>query len=399
MFNLPKNTPLGHLKLIDTFQFYDIPRLFSCKNNTNNYFIGLSTFDDFENYEWLYLPVSQDRLSTLISNKMYLIDGYKIPEDGYLYHINTDIDGNAKVKYLLPEQIDNNDLPGKEVYLTTEKIISPQQNLGVINANEAAQGSRRETLNIHLYPWDTNLPELDVRELGAVLTSFQELADALGQYNDSEPTLKGAIPAEILEKTKFRATQIFVGSFGIQLKSNLSSDLFNDSLASKVLFELTNLLESSNDEDKLSNKLHYLKGRVASKYRSFLKNISKINSPLKVHWGSPNLEIGRTIKLSQQEIKTAYEMVSKIDIDISESVTFKAELLGLDVSTKRYRVRHQDDNEDYTGKISEESINLVQHSEINGMYMVTLKKIIETNSSSGSEFTKWLLVDLKHLNQ
>ena len=60
-------------------------------------------------------------------------------------------------------------------------------------------------------------------------------------------------------------------------------------------------------------------------------------------------------------------MVSKIDIDMSESVIFRAELLGLDVKTKKYQVRHLADNEDYTGKISEESVSQVSHSEINGI--------------------------------
>ncbi|MAQ50402.1 MAG: hypothetical protein CMK86_13000 [Pseudomonadales bacterium] len=120
---------------------------------------------------------------------------------------------------------------------------------------------------------------------------------------------------------------------------------------------------------------------------------------MKLHWGSPNSERGRVLLLSKQEIKRAFDLVSKIDIDMSESVTFKAELLGLDVKTKRYRVRHLSDNEDYSGKILDESLDAVRHSEINGIYSVTLKKIIETNFSSGAEYTKWALVALESANK
>lgn len=397
MFELPKNTILGELKIQYVFQYFDIPRLFSCKNKSGGQYLALSTFDDYETYEWLYLPLSIDRLSSLISKNITVLDAFVTPEDGYLCQVSSTFTGKSKVSYILPEQLNNDDLPDQDVYIETTDKISI--GFGSVDADESALSSRRETYNIHLYPWDTQLPEIDVKEFGSILTSFQELADALGQYCKGEPTLKGAIPAGILEATKFRATQIFEGSFGIQLKSKSTSDLFHSSLASDVLLELTNLFESRDNEDNISNKLHLLKGRVASKYRKMLKEITKLDSPIKLQWGSPNKGRGSVISLSKNELKNAFELVSKIDIDMSESVTFRAELLGLDVKTKRYRVRHLADNEDYTGKISEESISQVSHSEINGIYNVSLKKIIETNSSSGSEYTKWLLVGLEAANE
>jgi len=297
----------------------------------------------------------------------------------------------------LPEQIKSEDLPDSEAYLVSKEKIPV--GLGAVDAQEAAIGSRRETYNLHFYPWGMQLPELDAMALGAILMSFQELANALGQYCKGEVTLEGAIPADILEATKFRATQIFEGSFGIQLKSKSMNDLFYSSLASDVLLELTNLLESRDNEDNISNKLHSLKGRVASKYRRFLKEVTKLDSPLKIQWGSPNSERGNVLSISRQELKNAYTLVNKIDVDMSESVVFKAELLGLDVETKRYRVKHIPNNEHYTGKISEESLQQVAHSEINGIYEVTLKKVIETNSSSGAEITKWVLVKLNVANK
>ena len=393
MLNLPKNTILGNLRIETVFQFYDIPRIFSCSNNSGAKFLVLSVFDDYESFKWLYLPVSVDRLSTIVNKGILLRKALLAPEDGFLYEVESNFAGESTVRHVLPEQVPLEDLPDENVYL--ESKDRTHLGLGAVNADLAAASSRRETYNLHFYPWDTKLPEIDARDLGGILTSFQELANALGQYCKGDVTLKGAIPVDILEATKFRATQIFEGSFGLQLKSKSTSDLFHGSLASDVLLELTNLIESRDNEDNISNKLHELKGRVASKYRSFLREVSKLDSPMKLHWGSPNNERGRILSLSKQEIKKAFDLVSKIDIDMSESVTFRAELLGLDIKTKRYRVRHLNDNEDYSGKILEGSIDAVRHSEINGIYRVTLKKIIETNFSSGAEYTKWALVSLE----
>ncbi|MGL4581259.1 MAG: DUF6575 domain-containing protein [Shewanella xiamenensis] len=397
MLNLPKNTILGNLRIETVLQFYDIPRLFSCTNNSGAKFIALSVFDDYEIFKWLYLPVSADRFSSIVNKGIFLRDAFLSPEDGFLYEVESNFSGESTVRHVFPEQVPSDDLPEENVHLESKENV--YVGLGVIDADLAAESSRRETFNLHFYPWDTKLPEIDVTDLGGILTSFQELANALGQYCKGDVTLKGAIPADILEATKFRATQIFEGSFGLQLKSKSMSDLFHSSLASDVLLELTNLIESRDNEDCISNKLHELKGRVASKYRSFLRAVSKLDSPMKLHWGSPNSERGRVLSLSKQEIKKAFDLVSKIDIDMSDSVTFRAELLGLDVMTKRYRVRHFSDNEDYSGKILDESLEAVRHSEINGIYNVTLKKIIETNFSSGAEYTKWALVALESANK
>jgi hypothetical protein len=397
VFNLPKNTILGNLQLENTYQFFDVPRLFSCVNRSGCKFLVLSTNDDYDVFEWLYLPISSGRFSSLISKEMTLKKAFITPEDGYLYFVKSDFSGEAEVGHIFPEQIDKEDLPEDQVFL--ESLEKTSLGLGVVDAKLAAISTQRETCNFHFYPWDTQLPEIDARHLGDILTSFQELANALGQYCEDEVTLKGAIPAGILEASKFRATQIFEGSFGIQLKSKTCSDLFNKSLASDVLLELTNLLESRDNDDNISNKLHELQGRVASKYRRFLKDIVKLESPMKIDWGSPSEDRGGSIKLSKDEIKTAFELVSKIDIDMSESVTFQAELLGLDVATKRYRVKHLTEEEVFAGKIADDSLEKVSHSEINGIYSVTLKKVIETNSSSGAEYTKWLLVELDAANK
>lgn len=392
MISLPQERPFGNLRLEKVFQFYDIPRLFTCINSTGGRYLVLSTFDDYENFEWLYLPISVDRINALATKSIELRQAYLQPEDGFLYRVITNETELTKVEPILPEQVLDEDLPEEGAYLIVDGKLDI--GLGAIDPVAAAISSKREIYNIHFYPWDTVLPEIDAKGLGLVLASFQDLANSLGQYRQGDVTLKGSIPADILEQTKFRAAQIFDGSFGIQLKSKAINDLFDNSLVSDVLQELTNLIESRDNEDFLSNKLHELKGRVASKYRSFLREVVKLDSPMKLHWGSPNRERGNVLVLSKQEIKRAFDIVSKIDTDMSESVVFRAELLGLDVETKRYRVRHLSENETYSGKIAPESLAGVQNSQINGIYNVTLKKVIETNFSSGSEYTKWVLISL-----
>jgi len=393
MMNLPIKTILGDLVLENTFEFYDIPRLFTCKSRVGVQYLVLSTYDDYENFEWLYLPISNDRLGFALHKGITLREIYLNPEDGYLFQVTSDLEGKSNVKSILPESIPNEDLPEKDIYLIANEKV--KIGFGVINAKDAARMSGRETFNIHLTSMDMDMPEAEIKPLGNTLTTFQVLIDSLGEYCNGDPSLQGRIPVELLNQTKINATQIFYGSFGLQLKSSQFPKMFKSSLISDAFLELNNLIEAKDDEDNISNKLHQLKGRVSSAYKAFLYELIKLDSPLEIDWGSPIQDRGGELYIRKDILKNTYKIVSRIDTEISESVFFTAELLGLDVKVKRFRVRHLEDDVDYTGNISPECMDEVRHSEINANYKVNLKKLIETDWSSGKEKIKWVLFGLE----
>ncbi len=55
MLKLPVGTVLGVLEYLDIFEYFDIPRLFSCQNKVGTKFLVLSTNDDIDEYEILEL--------------------------------------------------------------------------------------------------------------------------------------------------------------------------------------------------------------------------------------------------------------------------------------------------------------------------------------------------------
>ena len=396
IFSLPLNTQLGHLEIVDVYQYYDFPRIFLCKNRTNVQFLVLSTYDDFDEFEWLYLPVSNDRIISILSQRITLRHAFSSPEDEFLYTVSSNFDGKSTVYSVLAEEVPDEDLPKDNVYLECDGL-EVSMGFGAVDAQEAARASRRETYNLHLYPADSRTPELELKGFGVLLTTFQSLADALGQYCKGKPTASGAIPSEVLSETRFKATQIFDGSFGIQFKSDITSDLFNGSLASDVLQELTGLLSVSSDDVEVTKKLHQLEARVASKYKSFLKSLMYLDSPLKVEWGSPCEGRGGALRLDKKSISSALELVSKIEKDMSEPIKFKAELLGLDIKTKAFRVIDLANGESYSGKVSDEYVAEISLKKIKGVYHVALKRIVETNLSSGFEHEKWILTSLEEV--
>src|SRR5436853_644267 len=69
MFELPFGTPLGRLHMGRTLEYFDFPRIFTCKNSTNQTYLVLSTYDGDDEYHWIYLPISYLRLEVVLSGK------------------------------------------------------------------------------------------------------------------------------------------------------------------------------------------------------------------------------------------------------------------------------------------------------------------------------------------
>jgi hypothetical protein len=395
MFRLPQNTILGKLELEHIFEFYDIPRLFTCKNKSGSKYLAVSTYDNDDQYEWLYVSVSDDRLRYISSQQFSLHEAFSRPEDGFLFKVECNFEGDSTVSHLFPEQIGAEDLPLEDSFLPIIKVNNLNSvGLGEIEPRAAAISSQRETYNLHLYPKNDHLPEINSRKLGRIMVTTQDLLDALGQACENQQTITGAIPAAILDQTRINTCQIFNGSFGMQFKAEKISDLFGNSLISDALQQLSNLLSTEDDEDRISNILHTLKNRVASKYRRFLKELLELNTSLTFDWGSPNESRGTTFFMKDTVISKAFAIVDKVDIEMSEEVFITGRLKGMNVKTKHYHIETIENNEKYSGRVIDTAIPEVEHATINNIYRAKLKKVIETKSSSGGERIKWVLTGL-----
>ncbi len=389
---LPEKTFLGKLELLHVFEHYDFPRIFSCRNQTGQTFVSISIHDDDEFCGWIYIPVSPSRYSALCDADIGLRASVLEAESDFVYLVSTYSAGADKVEYRLPELIPENDLPSESYRLSG--LAETEYNPFDINVDRVAKSSKRESFNYHIFPTDHRRHEISAKKLGAVLSVSQELIDAIGQAADGNPTIRGAISADILERTRVNACHIFRGSFGVQFQASQHSDLFNNSLISESLKEFGNLILAADSEDCLSNKLHVLKGRVASKYRWLLKELNDINSGIRVDWGSVEAGKGGVFELSREQVSKAYAIVDKIHIAMAEELVLHGQLVGFNSRTKSYEILSSEDQKNYSGKLSEEAVISVEQPAIGRSYFASLRMLIETQLSSGDELVRWVLVGL-----
>jgi len=393
MTRLVSGTMLGLLRLEHVIEYYDFPRIFSCRSSTGQLYISLSTYDDENECRWLYLPVTHSRCAAIFRGEFNLRMAFRAPEGGFLVEAKTYSNARDEAFYILPDQVDDTDLPAEHYDVPNHLDVSSE--LQRAPPQEVALATRRETFDYRIYPGVPRAHEIPARKLGNILSVTQELIDALGQAATGVPTVRGPIPAELLQKTKVNVTEVFHGSFGVQFLAANYNDLLGESTVASAIFEMTNLLRAADSEELLSNKLHVLHGRVASKYRRLLKELSDIESGLALDWGSVNQEAGGQFFLSADEVKRAYAVVDKIDIAMAEEVTITGKLIGFNTRTRSYEIESGSDNKSYRGKVAEEAIIEVTNPAVGEYYMARLRMLVETQSTSGDELVRWILVGLR----
>ena len=117
---LHKNfTQLGNLEIIEIYEYYDQPLLFSCQNAIGQKFLAV-LIDETDTVEtWLYVPVSENRLNEIRSGKIDLHDAFSKAEDNQVYRVCIPYDQNiqAKLLYVNVNNLSDDDLPSKEASL------------------------------------------------------------------------------------------------------------------------------------------------------------------------------------------------------------------------------------------------------------------------------------------
>lgn len=392
MTYLPEKTILGRLHVLEVYEHYDFPRIFSCKNETGQIYVVLSIHDDDALCRWLYLPISPRRYNTLCDSGMSLKDCIQNPENGFLFLLETYPDGSNKIDSIFAEQLSDDDLPSSTYFLSS--IGSREESPFDLDVNRVAKSIRRESFNYHIFPNEKRKHEIPARKLGAVLATSQELIDALGQAATGNPTVRGAISAEILSQTRVNVCHFFTGSFGVQFQAWQQADLLDNALVADAIREFSNLILAADSEDHLSNKLHALRGRVASKYRRLLKELNDIDSGIRLDWGAVAEGQGGIFELTKEQVSRAYSIVDRIDIEMSEEKIVHGRLVGFNSRTKRYEILSSEDNKSYSGKVSEDAVLSVDHPAIDDNYYATLRMLVETQSSSGDELIRWVMVAL-----
>jgi hypothetical protein len=265
-----------------------------------------------------------------------------------------------------------------------------------------------EILSLRLKSIDQpNKYELSAKKMGLLLTSTQDLFDAVGQSEKGYESNKGKIPQEILEQTELNVFNTFKGSFGIQLALAPKIEQLNlleQPLSERVADIFLELVKLSNEIEKeeLKHLLLKIKRRASARYRKFLSSLIRSESDLYLDWGSVNPDAGGNAFLSYDSIIKTVDFINKMEVEDPEEYQVIGELLSASNTKKRKALEIEElkSNKIFSGKISESLLdNQNIELTLGKIYSVNFQETTSINPATGEEKIERTAISISTIEQ
>ena len=145
ILNIPE---LGKLEIVEIYEYYDQPVLYSCKNASGHFYLVVAAAEDDQFLTWLCVAVSTERLNLIRSGKIDLHDAFAYPENPYAIQIRVPYDEHASVQ---TDLIQSNQIPEDMLPMPGECLDLQTDTLPVLsNVGEIAKSRNQEILNLTL---------------------------------------------------------------------------------------------------------------------------------------------------------------------------------------------------------------------------------------------------------
>ena len=376
LLNIPM---LGRLEILETFEYYDQPVLFSCKNAAGHLYLVVAADENDQHETWLYAGVSEERLKLIRSGAIDLHDAFADPEDDYVLQAIVPYDNQTGIQtdFIQPDRIteDMLPIPGERLDLKTNTLPT------LSSPEEIVKSGKREILNLTLNFDGVFRTEAPAAALSRILGTLQDVINTIGMARCNSTQ----ITEDIRREMQISLIEVGAGSFDIRLAFTEIVDLFSNSDFGNAIEEFLNLLVAGSDQNELRILLGRLKSRVAENYTTFLKSLSESVSDTKLTWTSPNPERGGTAYLSKPQMQEAIEILQRFQEETPSTFTVIGTLIGAFLKSKRFEIETTEIV--CTESIADEAIKVVSTATLSREYTATIQEITKKREAT-DEITK-----------
>lgn len=275
---LPENTILGQLEIFEIYENLDGPRLFAVRNNIGTMYLAFWFDEEADATGWLYLPISETKLSKLRRKEISLKTAFENPEMNY-YLVYTGIPPRQdSAKLVNPTEISADFFPPKGYFIEYVDVV-----------NERTDGWSFESI--------LSGEKISAESIAQFIGRFRELAE------DIMSNLSGKIP------------QLYPQSASPgSIKIKFSSD--NDTYAIKSL-EIIDKILTTNSLNEFRNILLEYKINT-SQLRDFLNSI--LRNRLTVELAPKLAADGEAFKLNQERIRQCIRYLDEVSYSTIDSI-------------------------------------------------------------------------------
>ena len=386
VLNIPE---LGRLEIVEIYEYYDQPVLYSCKNASGHFYLVVAAAEDDQYLTWLCVAVSIKRLNLIRSGKIDLHDAFGDSENPYVIQVRVPYDEHASV---LTDSIQSNQIPEDMLPMRGECLDLEIETLPMLsNVEEIAKSRKQEILNLILNFAEGSKTQAPIAILSNIFGKLQNVINTIGMIclNSSQMT------EEIRNSMQISLLQVQPGSFNIHLVSPEVTQLtlFDNSDCGDAIEKFFELLNAENNQEKLKKLLGLLRLRVAKNYTNFLQALNESVTDTEFKWISPNPNRGGSAYLSRSQMQEVIEILEKFQEEAPSRFTITGTLIAASLRTNRFEIKTEEKT--YTGDIAEEVFETVENITLNLKYTAEIQEVTE-RSEATDELTKpkYLLLSL-----
>lgn len=387
---------LGDLELVEVYEFFDEPVLYTCKDATDRYLLAVLAVDDGQRKVWLGAPMSLRRFQQVRSGGMGLREAFRSVEGASLvevtYSRDADEPSHPAVRWIDAASVGDELLPmaGEALDMATETLPKV-----VESVSRVAHQTRRDVLRLRLRFPHEHRTEAPAGALGQVLDAIQQVVNAIGQAVLGKATTRGVLPADILEQMQLSVVGTYAGSFGVEFHAHApdQADFFEVPEITKALEEFLNLLEATENDEAMLARLADLRGRTVSKYRDLMFRLSNQVTSAEVQWGSPRTTETRVAVLYGESARRAAQTLGQATVDATLDFEVRGRLVGYNSRTKTFELWDVIENQKYTGRVDDDALEVVGSATIDDVYSARLRETNE-RTPDGELKTKYRLLRL-----
>jgi hypothetical protein len=387
ILNIPE---LGKLEIIEVYEYYDQPVLYSCKNAAGHLYLVVAAAEDAQFLTWLCVAASTERLNLIRSGKIDLHDAFADSENPYTIQVRVPYEEHASVQtdFIQSNQIPEDMLPMPGECLDLETEILPV----LSDTEEIVKFRKQEILNLILNFAVGSKTQAPIAILSNIFGKLQTVINTIGMICFNAPQ----ITEEIRNSMQISLLQVRPGSFNIHLASPeiTQLDLFDNSDCGDAIEKFFELLNAKNNQEKLKKLLGQLRLRVAKDYTNFLQALNESVTDTEFKWTSPNPNRGGTAYLSNSQMQKAIEILEKFQEEAPSRLTITGILIGASLRTNRFEIKTTEKT--YTGDIADAVFETVENVTLNRQYTAEIQEVTE-RSEATDELTKpkYLLLSLR----
>lgn len=399
---LPQDTALGKLGMVEVYDYFDGPRLFTCRNEAGRYFLGIWVDEAPGTETWLYVPMSQRRFFLLRHGKFELRRALTDAEDGFVFRVKLTVrTGHSSLDAISSGSLTDDLLPEEGEYLSATGELDADLRLREIASD--AQRAKRETVKLRLNIAGSDDIEAPLDVLGPILTTTQSTVSAIALTKAKQRGLnkrmvgnhEERVPeSEFRSITRLYAVETFPSSFGVKLIGLNAGDLFSESLLGDALEELLTLMEMGKNAASLRERLAELKPRSARKYRDFLQSLVSTATDATVEWASPKGGPARTARLTATQAREALEAINRPEKAKTSELLVRGWFVAVHLRRRRFELKEERTSVRFTGKISVQALATASTVNLAKLYDTHIRSTTQTIPLTGEETTSLELLSL-----